>query len=243
MSTSNTKKVLDDLLKAYLPASRKGTSQNYKTGQPIKGTIVGFHIRTELFSRCTSRWRFVTITALKLDSLDGVARSCEVQYTVQAGDLADSGEEITQGKTYSSTRHLDSLVILSEEDNLLEEFSTLSSDAEEILNAMFEVEPETSDMNKETSTEKIVNELLYEVIGNISEDQNKTTNSNTEDEDQTKPTNSNPEYDDQTKLTDSSIEKPACTKNVSFYCTEEYAVSNSEPEAPSCTKKFSLHKK
>ena len=39
MSASNTKKVLDDLLKAYLPARRKGTSQDYKTSQPIKAKL------------------------------------------------------------------------------------------------------------------------------------------------------------------------------------------------------------
>ena len=147
-----------------------------------------------------------------MDSLDGVARSCQVQYTVQDGDLSDSGEEITQGKTYSTNRRLDSLVILSEENNLLEEFSTLSSDAEEILNGMFEGETETSDMNKDTNTEKMVDDLLDEVIGNIpEEDDDENTNSNTEDDDQTKPTYSNPEDNDQTKLTDSNIEKPACT--------------------------------
>ena len=77
------------------------------------------------------------ITSLKLDSLDGVARSCQVQYSGQDGDLSDSGEEIAQGKTYSTTRRLDSLVIISEENNLLEEFSKLSSDAEKILNDIF----------------------------------------------------------------------------------------------------------
>ena len=56
MGASNTKKVLYDLLKAYLPASRKGTSQDYKTRQSVKvGTIVGFHTRAELFSRCTGQ--------------------------------------------------------------------------------------------------------------------------------------------------------------------------------------------
>ena len=46
MGASNTKRVLDDLLKAYLPASRKGTSQDYTTGQPVKvGAIAGFHTR------------------------------------------------------------------------------------------------------------------------------------------------------------------------------------------------------
>ena len=79
MGSSNTKRVLDDLLKAYLPASRKGTSQGYTTDQQIKvGAIVGFQTRTELFSRCTTRWRFGVITSLKVDSLDGVARSGQV---------------------------------------------------------------------------------------------------------------------------------------------------------------------
>ena len=53
---------------------------------------------------------------------------------------------------------------------MLEEFSTISSDAEEILNSMFEVETETSDMNKDTNTEKMVDDLLDEVIGNIPEE-------------------------------------------------------------------------
>ena len=161
------------------------------------------------------------ITALKKDSLDGVARSGEVQYTVQAGDLSDTGEAITQGKTYSTTRRLDTLVILNEEDNLLEEFSKLSSEAEEILNSIFEVEPEASDQDKETDTEKIVDELLDEVISNISEAD-----------------------DDQTKPFDSNTEKPACTKTVSVRCTEDNAFPNTELEASSYTPKhqFSVHK-
>ena len=140
--------------------------------------------------------------------------------TMQDGDLADSGVEITQGKTYSTTRRLDSLVILSEEDNLLEEFSTLSSDAEKIHNSMFEVENEATDIDRETNTEEMVDELLEEVIDNIPDQ--KVDQTNTED-------------NDQTKLTDLSSPKPACTQKVSF-CAAENAKTNSEPEGPSCTK-------
>ena len=98
-----------------------------------------------------------------------MAHSCQVQYSVQHGDLSDAGEEITQGKTYSTTRRLDSLVILSEEDNLLEEFAKLSGDAEKILNDMFEVEDETPETNRETNTEEMMDEILGEVIDSIPE--------------------------------------------------------------------------
>ena len=68
--------------------------------------------------------------------------------------LSDTGEEIIQGKTYSTTRRLDTLVILNKGDNLLEKFSTLTSGADEILNAMFEVEPEASDVGQEPTLRK-----------------------------------------------------------------------------------------
>ena len=112
-----------------------------------------------------------------------------MQYSVQDGDMSDSGEEIAQGKTYSTTRRLDSLVILSEEDNLLEEFSKLSSDAERILNDMFEVEDKTNETDREVNTEEMMDELLGEVIDNIPE-----------------------QNTDQTKLIELSNSEPACTK-------------------------------
>ena len=85
---------------------------------------------------------------------------------------------------------MDSLVILSEEDNhLLEEFSKLSSDAENILDDMFEVEEKTTETDREANTEEMMDELLGEVIDSIPE-----------------------QSTDQTKLIEPSNSEPACTK-------------------------------
>ena len=111
---------------------------------------------------------------------------------------------------------------------MLEEFSTLSCDAEKILNVMFEVENEATDIDRETNTEDMLDELLEEVIDNIPEQEvDQITTSNTGDS-------------DQTKLTDINTENPACTKKVSV-CAAENAKPNSELESPSCTKTSVFH--
>ena len=65
---------------------------------------------------------------------------------------------------------------------------------------MFEVKNETTDIDGETNTEEMMDELLEEVIDNFPEQKaDQTTTSNTGD-------------NDQTKLIDLSSPKPACTK-------------------------------